>query len=365
MTKRTRYFLAGAATVLAVGLCTGLVAYYGGFPALSASRTGPTELSYVPPDSAVVAYADVQAVMSSQFRQKLREAIPTQESERNEFEQKTGIDVERDIQYIIAAMGSDVSEVGGSGVVIARGNFDQGRLETLAREHGGQVQTYRGVKLISSMSEQGSVEQPRDPSSHVGRAHKNGALAFLGTGLVAVGDASGIKKAIDAHENGQNISGNEEMMRLVGDIEAGSNAWAVGRFDALRNRERLPEQVNTQLSTVKWFAATGHVNGGVTGSFRAEARDEAAAENLRDVVRGLLALAKMQGGSDPRAAALVQSLQLSGTGKTVVLSFAVPAEVLDLIAKAARSGEPMKHREGVAPIPPKPPTPPQPPTPDR
>ena len=41
MTKRTRYFMAGAAAVLAVGLCTGLVAYYGGFPALSASRTGP------------------------------------------------------------------------------------------------------------------------------------------------------------------------------------------------------------------------------------------------------------------------------------------------------------------------------------
>src|SRR5512132_2461721 len=136
MTKRTRYFMAGAATVLAVGLCTGLVAYYGGFPALSASRTGPTELSYVPMDSAVVAYADVQAVMSSHFRQKLREAIPVQESERNDFEQKTGMDVERDVQYVIAAMGADVAE-GNTGVVLARGNFDQGRLEALAREHGG------------------------------------------------------------------------------------------------------------------------------------------------------------------------------------------------------------------------------------
>ena len=37
MTKRTRYLMAGAARVLVVGLCTGLVAYYGGFPALSAS----------------------------------------------------------------------------------------------------------------------------------------------------------------------------------------------------------------------------------------------------------------------------------------------------------------------------------------
>ncbi len=361
MTKRTRYFMAGAATVLAVGLCTGLVAYYGGFPALSASRTGPTELSYVPPDSAVVAYADVQAVMSSHFRQKVREAIPVEESERNDFQEKTGIDVERDIQYVIAAIGSDVTD-GGRAVVLARGTFDPGRLEALAREHGGQVQDYRGAKMIVGPHGR-DTEDISEPGGDRVRMHRNGAMAFLETGLIAVGDEAGIKKAIDAHQNGQNISGNEEMMRLVADIEAGSNAWAVGRFDALRHREKLPEQVNTQLSAVKWFAATGHVNGGVSGSFRAEARDEAAAENLRDVVRGVLALAKLQGGSDPRAAAVVQSLQLGGTGKTVVLSFAVPAEVIDLIAKAARSGQSMHHRNGDEP--PAPPAPPVPPTPDR
>lgn len=352
MTKRTRYFMAGAATVLAVGLCTGLVAYYGGLPALSASRTGPNELSYVPADAAIVAYADVQAVMNSQFRQKLREAIPMEpsESERNDFEEKTGINVERDIQYIIAAMNADAAQ-GGSGVVLARGNFDPGRLEALAAQHGGKVQQYRGTRMVISARTGGHPGE---------KADKHGALAFVEPGLIAIGDEAGLKRAIDAHQNGQSISGNEEMMRLVGDIEAGSNAWAVGRFDALRNREKLPVQVSNQLSTVKWFAATGHVNGGVSGSLRAEARDDAAAENLRDVARGLLALARLQGGSDPRAAAIVQSLQLGGTGKTVVLSFAIPAEVVDLIAAAAKGGNGMRDDEERAPEPPQPPTPPLP-----
>ena len=354
MTKRTRYFMAGAATVLAVGLCTGLVAYYGGLPALSASRTGPNELSYVPADAAVVAYADVQAVMNSQFRMKLREAIPMHENERNDFEEKTGIDVERDVQYVIAAMAADAA-TGGSGVVLARGTFNQGRLEALAREHGGQIQEYRGARILSRMA-----EAPEGASEPRGRRHgdKHGAFAFVEPGLIAIGDEAGLKRAIDAHHTGQNVSGNEEMMRLVGDIEAGSNAWAVGRFDALRNHEKLPAPVHNQLSAVKWFAATGHVNGGVSGSLRAEARDDAAAENLRDVVRGLLALARMQGGSDPRSAALVQSLQLGGTGTTVILSFAVPAEVVDLIAKAASQHKSMNR--GDAPEPPQPPIPPMP-----
>jgi hypothetical protein len=358
MTTRTRYFMTGAALVLVAGLCTGLIAYYGGFPALSASKSGPNELSYIPADAAVVAYADVHAVMTSQFRQKLHDAMPANEREgRDELQQKTGIDIERDIQYVIAGLGPQVTEPGtdGGGLVIARGNFDTGRLEALAREHDGTVEQYRGLRLvIGAMG-----DHPREPGA---KMHKGeGAMAFLEPGLVALGDVASVKRAIDAHNDGKSVSGNDEMMRLVADIEAGSNAWAVGRFDALRNRERLPEQVSNQLSSVKWFAATGHINGGLSGTLRAEARDEQAADNLRDVVRGLLALAKLQGGSDPRAAAMVNSLQLTGTGKTVVLSFAVPAEVVDLLAGAAKE----HHREMRAPEPPRPPAPPKPPTPDK
>ena len=45
MTRRTRYFLFGSITVLLVGLCTGLVAYYTGLPMGAFSRTGePAEL---------------------------------------------------------------------------------------------------------------------------------------------------------------------------------------------------------------------------------------------------------------------------------------------------------------------------------
>ena len=72
---------------------------------------------------------------------------------------------------------------------------------------------------------------------------------------------------------------------------------------------------------------------------RAEARDDQSAENLRDVVRGFLALGRMQAQNDPKLQALAQSLELTGTGKTVSLSFTVPTEILDL---AASQGQ-MQH----------------------
>jgi hypothetical protein len=194
-------------------------------------------------------------------------------------------------------------------------------------------------------------------------------LAFLEPGLVAIGSETAIKSSIDAQLSSHSITSNNEMMELVADIDAGNNAWAVGRFDAIANHAKLPAEIASKLPAVKTFAVMTHIDGGMTGSLRAETRDDASAENLRQVVQGLLALGKMT--NDPKAMALINSLQLSGSGKTVRLSFSVPSELLDMIpVKAVGEGADHPHvldkqLHSIAPQAPKPPTPPTPPTPDR
>jgi hypothetical protein len=127
------------------------------------------------------------------------------------------------------------------------------------------------------------------------------------------------------------VTGNEELMNLVRSLDTSGNAWAVGRFDALTSRARLSQDVAGRLPAITWFSVSGRVNGGIHGIIRAEARDDEAANNLRDVVRGFLALAKMQAGARPELQLMMQSLELGGAGKTVALSFAVPADVFDLM----------------------------------
>ena len=223
MTKKTRYFMAGSAAIVVAGLCTGLAAYYGGgFPALSAS-TGPTELAFVPADAAVVAYADVRAIMDSELRQRLKTVLPMPEKGQEEFHSETGIDIEHDIDYVVGAM---ATSAGGatpdkSGLVVARGRFDVVRLEGLAREHGGTVEDYRGKRLVTVR------RQPGDHHDH--RRHAGGrplphpatsmTIAFLEPGLVAVGESAAVKHAIDAQMRLTSITSNNEMMELVSDIE--------------------------------------------------------------------------------------------------------------------------------------------------
>jgi hypothetical protein len=314
MTRSTRYFFAGSAAVLAAGLCTGLVAYYGGgFQALSAS-TGPIELRYVPPDAAVVAYADVSAIMNSELRLRIKEALPMQQKGQEEFQAETGIDIERDIQYVVAAVTPGTH----SALLVARGNFNPTLLESLAIQHGGAVETYREKRLVSKTEETGD-------------GARGGTLAFLEAGLIAIGDTATVKRAIDAQLTGTSIIGNDEMMTFVRDIEAGNNAWAVGRFDVLTSHAKLPEQIAKQIPPVKWFAAAGHINGGVSGMVRVEANDDEAAELFRRQVNGALAFGEMVGRSDPRASAVLKTVQMSGSGKTVQLSFTLPGELLQLV----------------------------------
>src|SRR6266550_464995 len=174
MTRKTRYFMGGSAAILVAGLGTGLVAYYGGgFPSLSASRSGPSELSYVPADSTVVAFANVREVMDSQLRQRLKQVLP-QEQGQKEFAQETGIDIEHDIDYVVAAMttpGTGGLPNNANGLVVARGRFNTTQLETLAREHGGVVEEYKGkrlVKLTDGKNEtaEAQEEQPRPYRNH-------------------------------------------------------------------------------------------------------------------------------------------------------------------------------------------------------
>ncbi len=313
MTRSTRYFMAGSGAILAAGLCTGLVAYYGGgFQALSAS-TGPTELAYVPADAAVIAYADVGAIMSSELRQRIKQVLPHQQQGQEEFQRETGIDIERDIQYVVAAFTPGTK----SGLLVARGNFNPTQLESLALQHGGAAETYRDKRLVTK--------------GHVGPHAGGGTLAFLEPGLVAIGDTSTVKRAIDAQLSATSITSNDEIMTLVKQIEQGNNAWSVGRFDVLTSQARLPEQIARQIPPVKWFAAAGHINGGVTGMVRVEASDEEAAELLRRQVNGALAFGEMMGRSDPRASAALRTVQMSGSGKTVQLSFTVPGELLQMV----------------------------------
>jgi hypothetical protein len=333
MTAKTRYFLLGSVLVLTVGLSIGLVAFYGGMSTgLFSGQQGPDELKYLPADAAVVAYANVKDVMASELRQHLRRLEGVTDEGRSEFKAQTGIDIENDIDHIVACMAPKTGGGEPNGLILARGRFDSGRIEALAIQHGGKVEQYKGKRLVMAVPD----------AEHQGPTHGPGmAMAFLAPGLVALGGADMLRLAVDRGNGAGSVLANADMMKHVADMDNPS-MWAVGRFDALSAQASLPAEVTDRIPPITWFAASGRVNGGLQATVKAEAKDEQGANNLRDIIRGFAALAKMQAGNKPGVQAMMPDIQLAGEGKEVSISFAVTTDMLDAFATASAISGKMK-----------------------
>jgi hypothetical protein len=335
MTQRTRRFLLGATLILVAGLCTGLVAHYSGNLPFSASAAGPAELSYLPADSMAVAYADVRRVMDSEFRQQLRQVLPSGE-EKEKLQAEIGVDLEKDVDSVVVGKAGGPLDDEAGVVVLVRGRFTNSWIESKALEHGAKIDEYRGKRLIvMSESTPDHTGQVRDAQN---ADRSTGGVAFLEAGLLALGELDSIKRAIDAQADGTNVTKTADVMKLIGDVSAGNHAWVVARVDELAKNASIPDEIRTRIPPVQWFVGSLQVNGGLSGMVRAEALDEQSAEQLRDVVRGGLAAAQLFSGQDARVEAMLKNVQITGTGKSVAVSFTVPSQVIELINGVAGAG---------------------------
>jgi hypothetical protein len=384
MTKKSRYFLAGSAVVLLLGLGAGTMAYLAYHRAAGVPAGLPAELRYVPADAQLVAYADVKAVMASDMRKEL-ERMTTGRRGQQQMHEFAGIDFEKDINHVVAYLQIEATPPAGDQnqgpprvLLLAQGTFDQARVEQFMKEHGGVVEDYHGKHLVirqappaPPMAPQ-APEPPKPPSSEKVPSPKPAvpgnqpdiqppttqlrmrpapemAIGFVQPDVIALGVTDLVRQALDAPPATANITTNNDFMGLIRD-ESTASAWVVGQFDAVSRRMGLPAAVRAQVPPLRMVAASARIDGGVKATLKAQTADQAAADQLRDVVRGALAFARLQNSATPpQLQQALKTVELAGTGTSVQLSFMVTPEML----------------QGLTP--PRPPSPPQdgPPPPSR
>jgi hypothetical protein len=330
MTRKTRYFIVAAGAVLVVGLGGGLIAYFAYNRVAGLPAGVPPEMRYVPANASVVAFADVRAVMGSELRRSLMPSVdPESRKGRQMMNDFAGVDLEKQVSRVVAYVEPykapdpqaqaepDIPRV----LVLVNGTFDPARIETFIRERAGTMDDYKGRKLFV----------------HSEHGHEV-AVGLVGSDLIAMGPADLVRGIIDlsqASGRANNITANPEMMALIRD-NSGSTAWVVGQFDEIRRRMRLPSGVAQQVPPIRLVSVKANINGGVKATIRAEAGDKAAADQLRDVVRGFISLARLQGGAKPEIDGMLKSIELSGSDSSVRLSVALSPEALRAVAPGPR-----------------------------
>src|SRR5207249_2844148 len=108
------------------------------------------ELQFVPADAELVAFADVHEIMTSDLRQKLHSRLPMKDDGQQQFQDQTGIDIETDVDRVIFAAepSHDGTTTQAAFVVLARGRFDEVKIEALMRERGAQIEQYKNSRVI-------------------------------------------------------------------------------------------------------------------------------------------------------------------------------------------------------------------------
>jgi len=253
--------------------------------------------------------------MNSPFHDRFRQLQRTSPAGSDDLEASTGIRFDTDVDgVLVASTGGDAPPADGS-LLIARGRFDAVRIEGVMRGRGGQIDQYRGKRIVT-----------------VANTANDAALAFAEPGLLLFGPSASVRGALDAKAGASaGIGSNGEFMALVNDVSDGT-AWSVAKLDTTSGRTPFPPALMNQLPPINWFAASGRVDSGLHGRLRAEARDIQSAESLRDVIQGFLALARLQGGRDPAYRSMLDSVALTANGTAVSVSFDVTPAALDLLA---------------------------------
>ena len=333
MTHRTRNFVIASLLVLGAGVGTGLVAYYGFPTSAFTAGDGPDELRFLPANATVVAYADVHDVMTSELRQKLRAALPFQGDGQQSFQTQTGINIETDIDRVVFGLTPSAdsgSPSRPSGLVVARGRFDVVRLEAFMRDRGATVEDYKGARVVTAAPQSPQAPDSTGTQPVAPTARPSISVAFLENGLVALGTSVLVRRAVDLKDGGDSVKMNDDIMARVRALDTG-NVWAVGRFDALTSQANLERGMVANLPAITWFSASGQVDSGLRAVLKAETRDEESANGLRDVIRGFVALVRMQTNGRAELQNMLQSIQLGGSGQTVSLSLDLSPQAIDAL----------------------------------
>lgn len=319
---RSRAVLAGSLLLVSAGILSAL-----GALALGTARAAvgplPADALVLPAGTRFVVGLDVKRFVSSPFYKRHAATRPERRLEAlRDLEEKTGLVPERDLDQLFLAGGATAEDA----VALAQGRFDATRISrSLEQRQGVTWKKVQGltVYLFGETSPRGA-----------------GALAFLDDRLVALGPARAVEAVAEARGRGASpLSSNQALLALVGGIKPGTTFWMAGDQSLLAQAPgSLPVPGapgagtgSIPLPALKGLVVTGDLDPLLSLDVVGEASDEAAARNLADVVRGLLAMASLQAAQKPELKDLAAAFAVTSETTRVRVTARIPYPLLDAL----------------------------------
>jgi hypothetical protein len=331
---RSRAAVLASTVVVVLGVLVGLGVLW-----LASARAAvgplPGEALILPADARFVMGFDVKRFTASPFYARYASQRGMQPEALRELEEKTGLNPARDVDQIVVA-GPSGTGAGTKSLVLAIGRFDLYKLGR-ALETEGKARGYNhGGVTVYALKEEGPQAM---------------AIAFLDEKQLLFGQKERVETAVSSHTaGGTPLKANASLLALVEKVRPGSTFWMVGDQSLLSG---MPTSVpapgasadgaTVSLPALQSLTVTGDLDPQVSLSITGEAKDELAAKNLADVVRGFVALMSLQAQQKPELQQLASAVTVATEQNRVLVSARIPYELLDALqAKAKPAVAPAK-----------------------
>ncbi len=288
---------------------------------LAAARlqaAGPVPAGFDPPEGTrVLAGFDLQAFLASPLYARLERDGKGLSADLQRLRDETGLDLERDVDQAVFA-GSRPGDGAEHMLVHVSGRFDRYALGRSIEKKGRATwRSVAGNTLYLLSESKGS----------------GGALAFLGDHAVVLGSRADVEALLEGRGGRRS-----PLLDVAADVPSSAAFWLAADGELARSMSPggsspAPGQPAGPgafaLPPLRSILVSGDLDPQLRLEVRAEAMDEAAARNLADAVRGLVALASMQAAQRPGLQKLASGIQVASQGTRATLKVAIPWELLD------------------------------------
>lgn len=277
------------------------------------------DLSSIPDSHRWVLHVDLQQALQGELGRWAEDALadPTAAARVQLLENLSGIDLREDLHSLTV---SGIDNQDREAVAQIRGSFERDRLTTLlAASEGHRVTTYGEHQL----------HHWTDPKK---QQPQHGTLIGDGLALVS-GSESALKASLDTIGGKADSLADAGTFADLADLDAAiivGGATALDGWKDLRPNAAMLRQVQSLRLVVDQVGTDLSLAATVT------AKEEAKAQQLQQVLQGLLALYVLgeQQAVDPAMQQLIQSLQVARDGSVVTVTTQVPVSDLRRLAEA-------------------------------
>jgi len=235
----------------------------------------------------------------------------------NEFTEKTGIDLKKDMKYI--GMGF-ISE--DNPCIVMNIAYDKSKLVSFMKEKAKEKrnkvieETYNGI----------TIYEPESKSDVKGEM----AFSMLDNNFIAIAKPDTLKNTIDIYKGaGENILSNEKFTSLFGKVNQKSILWGVVDISEEMAKSLSNQSKSLGIDASKISALLvdfDYINNTLEGKIEILSADEQNNQKIVEMLNGFKAMLTMK---DNEVSRLLQNVNFISSADSIKLDFSVPKEVLD------------------------------------